>query len=225
MISKGYQDFQLSNGAIGRFIFRELREGTMRKGSYIGFALREEGENQYKVYGRIVGMIDVVNGRRVGIDGYGIIGALQPKNTCYELAEDQATAAFVSSDIKKGYGGIGSTLMQLSMAMAVIEGLDGIMVLQSLSVEADNFYQRMGFQETAPGQWYLPLEVDPSELAMPLSEIKPKQNISADWRPPEAPTIRVPNILTPSPAAPTPASIMQRITSWLLGRTTQEQTA
>jgi len=224
MLSKGHQDFQLSNGAIGRFVYHEIITKDNFPGVYVGFALRNNNADNFTLYGRMVFTEYSFDDGKYLSGGYNIIGQIEPIDTCGELLQDRATPVFVSSGIRHGYSGIGSTLMNILKGVTEYKGYAGIRILMSMSPKSDAFYQKCGFESLGDSKWRYKSQ-DPDHLNLMIGEINQRsKQIDADWRPEEAPRIQMPVLSAPS-MAPTRAPIMQRFTSWLLGRTEQEQSA
>lgn len=182
MRNRGHQEFRLDNGAVGRLIYREIRENRQLRGVYLGFALqRDTGE--FTIHGRVVFGRDSVAGRDCLVGGYGLIKQLEPENTTQELLNDRSTPIIMSSGIRQGYRGIGSTLMSLLKGVAVSEGLAGVKILQSLSPEADMFYDNCGFEESTPGQWFFDAQENVNIMTNRLERLLPRDNIQLNWQP------------------------------------------
>lgn len=185
LIQNGFHDLRLSNGAVGRLIYNEMGQNGCLKGVYIGFALMDPATDKFTVHGRVVFAND--NGSLHG--GYGLIGELEPPNTCPELAQDRSTPILVSEAIRQGYKGIGSALMQVLKGIGIEKGLAQIRILQSLSERSDNFYGNvLGFIPRGAGKWSYSLKANDAGLDGKLDQIVPlDMTITRGWQPMEKP--------------------------------------
>ena len=183
-MEKGHVDFVLSNGAEGRFIFQEITDGYSATGYYLGFALKNIDGEGYTIYGRAV--VDVES-QHVVRDGNATLHVLNPENACAELYNDSSTPMLISDGIKSGYGGVGSTLVQLGVRFTRKKGYRKIRIILSV---ADGFYAKVGFAEVRKDEagWYLMPQNTKGKLMERLdkrAQIKPRAGILADWRPAE----------------------------------------
>ena len=180
----GKHDFQLTNGAIGRFVYLERRVENSPEGFYLGFALKKLDCDEYVIYGRVA--FDYVPGKLGGLHlsaGYETVRTGKPDYETSALAEDIETPIFVSTGIKEGYSGIGTVLMQLAAGIGKSIKASRVEILQSISTKSDRFYESLGYsrprKEIADYQLQLENHVFPSDVA-----ISPKDTlVNAVWRP------------------------------------------
>ena len=186
LMTKGYQDFQLANGALGRFVFQEYYEHGKFEGFYVGFALKNVASKGYTIYGRMLFGQQELGQKNVLLDGYGLLKKSRPEGECAELARDGSTPVFVAKGIRTKYSRIGQSLMNLVICLAADKGVSEIRVSQSLSRQSDKFYgQTMGFQKVREGQFVYRLGRRDAETQQIIA-ISPKSNeVSANWRPAE----------------------------------------